>query len=315
MHKNLILNALNGQKTVHDNLLRGDAGAVRYCGMGDDTNQLARTRLAYYLHFNHIDDEPTVFFLFSEEVKARKHASFQGIGRCLEVLTFMLMNYNEYNKYDKLFREAEKANFDCYAGYDRCHIEPDIAEYSLLDGIYLARDLEYKDILAQLVEMWKHDDMTASDRELLIRLNEYLDGGDENERLHRENIAYFIENGSDFEVISAYHKLICHYISLEKFDKAADTLAELFTKADVEKYKGINLFLFILEDSVEIIPHLADGAALWRWAKPFICQLKGRFYGNLYKKSLDAAISQNDEMADEIKADFDRWLELTKLKP
>ena len=172
-----------------------------------------------------------------------------------------------------------------------------------------------KDILAQLVEMWKHDDMTASDRELLIRLNEYLGGGDENERLHRENIAYFIENGSDFEVISAYHKLICHYISLENFGKAADTLAELFSKADVEKYKGINLFLFILEDSVEIIPHLADGAELWHWAKPFICQLKGRFYGNLYKKSLDAALSQNDEMADEIKADFDRWLELTKLKP
>lgn len=178
------------QEAVYEALKHGDTHQVQYREYCDkeygtqDANYRNRARLAYYLLYADVDDEETVLYLFQEELKDRKNNSFQGIGNTIHVLTStihvltsLLHQYNVGGKYEELFDEAENANFDCTCGYDRDYwINNDFGKLDLMDCIFLAQDLEYKDVLGTLVDDWKAGirEWTDTNRNLLVRFNTWL---------------------------------------------------------------------------------------------------------------------------------------------
>ena len=182
------------QQAVYQALKAGDSKTVCYKEFQngewgtDDENYMNRLRLAYYLLYCHIEDEEAVAFLFGEELKDRERNSFQGIGSTLEILTHLIRKYNGDGKYAGLLERAKNANFDCACGYDPDgQMEDDFGENSLLDCIYLCREMKYRDVMGSLVDEWKENiaEWTDSNRRALIDFNTFLGRDAENERLYQ----------------------------------------------------------------------------------------------------------------------------------
>lgn len=88
--------------------------------------------------------------MFEEELKDRETNSFQGIGACLEILTFLLMKYNGAHQYDALFERAKNANFDCACGYDRnVEQETQLERCDIYDCIQIAIETGYPESAAR----------------------------------------------------------------------------------------------------------------------------------------------------------------------
>ena len=173
------------QQAVYDALKEGDNTMVCYKEFQngewgtDDENYTNRLRLAYYLLYCHIEDEEAAASLFEEELKDRERNSFQGIGSTLRVLTHLIRKYNVDGKYTALLERAKNANFDCACGYDPDEeVEDDLGRNSLLDGIYLCQEMEYKDVMGVMVDEWKKNtvEWSGSDRKTLIDFNTFLGG-------------------------------------------------------------------------------------------------------------------------------------------
>lgn len=322
-HTALLKAKILEQEKVYRALKNGDTSSVQYSETYDkkwgtsDVNDKNRMRLAYYLLYEKTDDETAVAYLFEEELKDRKSNSFQGIGNTLNVLTFLLGQYNVGGKYDGLFEEAKNANFDCACGYDRdFQISSDMESLDLLDCIFLSQDLDYKDVMEILVDRWKDtvEEWTDSERMTLTRFHSFLGREQENEAVYRELLANAVSSGKVFDAVSAYNKVIRFYIDAGQFETAYTYLKRMTDTTDFEEIERIRLFGDVLEECFEIIcgfPAVSD--VLWHWSKPRFMERKNR-YGNLYTKAIEAAKTVGDPDCRRIEGEYLEWKKQVGLK-
>lgn len=323
MYADLVRGKLSEQQTVYQLIKKNDYSTVCYDGYKDgkygwrDRNYINRLRLSYYLLYEKIDDENVIAYLFEEELKDRETNAFQGIGTTIHILTWMLKRCHADKKCDKLFARAKNANFDCACGYDvNYKANDDIYSNDLLDCIYLAWEMEYKDIMGELVDEWKKSikEWDNSNRKDLIRFNSFLNRESENEVIYQNIVASVSLTGKEPDIVSVYRDIIHYYITCGKYDYAYMYFQKLLESTDFEGVRHIRLFQYILEDCMEIIANYSDKAhELWSFAKPNLQRQKNMF-GNLFVKSIAAAHSVNDPYALELENNYKEWKEMTELK-
>lgn len=318
MYVKLLQDKLWEQQEVYRRLKAGDAGTVCYQERQDavygtqDANYTNRMRLSYYLLYAHIDDEAAITYLFEEELKDRETNSFQGIGQTISILTSLLREYNRNHTYDHLFERAKTANFDCACGYDaNVQISRNIRSNDLMDCIYLCQDMDYRDIMEPMVELWKESvsEWNDSSRRTLISFHSFLGREEENETLYKEQLQEARQTGTMQEIIAVYVKLIQHYLCLKQYGKARDILDEVLKTADWQKIRRIRLFGDLLEAAFEITENQPETAGeMWNWAKEQM-QQQTNIYGNLYKKGIAAAKAVDDPYAAELEKEYQQWWE------
>ncbi len=309
------------QQAVYQALKAGDSKTVCYKEFQngewgtDDENYTNRLRLAYYLLYCHIEDEEAVVFLFGEELKDRERNSFQGIGSTLEILTHLIRKYNGDGKYAGLLERAKNANFDCACGYDPDgQMEDDFGENSLLDCIYLCREMKYRDVMGSLVDEWKEDiaEWTDPNRRALIDFNTFLGRDAENERLYQEQLAEVLsaENSSMRDIISGYKNMIRYYIYTCDHEKALCLCEKVIETTDHGQIRTLRLFKDILEACFEVTAgHSKAAAGLWKWAKTELQKVpQSSRYGNLYIKGIAAAKAMDDPYGKQLEQEHEGFL-------
>ena len=277
MIRNKLREKINEQQNVYEALRAGNTGQVCYWEFQngergtDDANYTNRLRLAYYLLYNRIDDERAVVYLFQEELEDRETNSFQGIGSTLRILTWLLGKYNRGHSYDHLLERAKNANFDCACGYDPDEeVEDDLGRNSLLDGIYLCQEMEYKDVMGVMVDEWKKNtvEWSGSDRKTLIDFNTFLGRDMENEGLYREQLEEILseENSSARDIISGYKNLIMYYLHMGDYGNGLCFCKKVIETTDYQQIRTLRLFKDILEVCFELtVRDARAGAGLWSW--------------------------------------------------
>ena len=309
------------QQAVYQALKAGDSKMVCYKEFQngkwgtDDENYTNRLRLAYYLLYCHIEDEEAVVFLFGEELKDRERNSFQGIGSTLEILTHLIRKYNGDGKYAGLLERAKNANFDCACGYDPDgQMEDDFGENSLLDCIYLCREMKYWDVMGSLVDEWKENiaEWTDPNRRALIDFNTFLGRDAENERLYQEQLAEVLsaENSSMRDIISGYKNMIRYYIYTCDHEKALCLCEKVIETTDHGQIRTLRLFKDILEACFEVTAgHSKAAAGLWKWAKTELQKVpQSSRYGNLYIKGIAAAKAMDDPYGKQLEQEYEGFL-------
>lgn len=324
-----LMEKIREQRDVYDSLKKGDAGLVCYREFEngewgtDDANYTNRLRLAYYILYCGIDDEEAAAYLFGEELKDRERNSFQGIGSGLRVLTALLGRYNGDGRYEELFRRAKNANFDCSCGYDpKDGVDENFENNSLLDCIYLCQEMDYKDVMAGLVDEWKQDrengtGRDGSSRGRLIEFNRFLGRDRENEGLYKKQLEEILsaKESRVRDIISGYRDMIRYYLQTEDYDRGAAYCKMVIETTDYEKIRTLRLFGDILEECLEVIAGLArdghepaEAFGLWRWTKEEL-ERKSRtsWYGNLYTKGIAAAKVMDEAYAGKLEAEYAEW--------
>lgn len=314
------------QADLYGRAADGDYTEVNYLEIRDpkwgirDGNYTNRLRLAYYLLFTDIDDEKMVEKLFLEELKDRETNDFHGIGTTMEMLTCLLMRYNQNGQYDALFERAKNANFDCACGYDRdVKIEADLNKYHIFDGISIAVEMEYLDCAQKLVQLWKESvtDWTEQEYWNLISFNKQIGREIDNEEALLFLLDTRIRAGQNKDIISAWKNLIHYYVQFDRCQQAYESFMDMLDKTNLSEIYHIRLFTYILEDCLELIcKYREKSEILWNWAKPFVEKKAGNpngMFGNLYTKSIQAAETVNDEYAKELSAKYEVWKEKIKL--
>lgn len=275
-----------------------------------DKNYVNRLRLAYYMLYEHIQDEPMIVYLFEEELKDRETNSFQGIGETLPVLTHLLKSLDIDHKYEALFKRAKNANFDCFCGYDENEkIDDEIHHHDLLDSIYLCQKMKYDDLMDEFVEMWKQE-ITQWDNaklDMLIRFYTYLGKESEKEQLYEKQLTSVLSTNDVWKILTAYSNLIKYHLENHHFETAYSYLITVIETLPYEDYKTIRLFDDLLECSLDLIcqaPQNKD--TLWTWAKPYT-KGKTNMYGNLYTKAINAAKIMQDPYATQLEQEYSAW--------
>lgn len=310
------------QEEIYTLLKDGDGSKVCYKPYQNkeygcqDENYTARMRLAYYILYADIDDEKIIYYLFNEELKDRKNNSFQGIGNCLNVLTCLINRYNFDGEYNNLLDEAKSANFDCQCGYEKnFYIDGDISKLDLLDCIWLVRDLNYKDTMAAIVDIWKESitQWDDSSRNILLGFNSFLGRETENEAIHRKLLESTLKTGKISETVMQYNKIINYYIAEKQYETAYRWLKQMTDTTNFESIIRIRLFSSVLEECCDIACSYPEKSEeLWQWTKPYILT-RTNMYGNLYTKAIAAAKAAKDSYADILAKEYDKWKKEMKI--
>lgn len=316
MYTMLVKDKLFEQSQVYHALKSKETASIQYSGYKDekwgiqDANYLNRMRLAYYLLYARIDDEEAILYLFQEELKDRKSNSFQGIGNTLNVLTSILKRYNNDGRYNGILEEAKNANFDCACGYDKnVQINDEVDSLELMDCIFLAQDLAYKDVMEALVHEWKKSimDWTDTHRNTLIRFNSFLGKEQENEAIYKVILDHAIISGQTVDIVSAYNKVIRYYLNREQLEIAVSYLWRMIAATEFKDIERIRLFGDVLEECFDLISGgVKDSAKLWEWAKPYL-KTRTNMYGNLYKKAITAAKTVGDSYFLALEQEYIDW--------
>lgn len=323
MHIEIIKKKIAEQSDRFNEIKEGDYSAVCYHAARDkkygmyDKNYHNRLNLVYYILFHHIDCELIIKRLFEEELKDRETNGFQGIGSAFEVLSFLLMKYNNTKTYDALFKRAEKANFDCACGYNpKIKINADLNTYSIEECITIAIEIGAQDCAKQLIDIWKSG-ITEWDEKYyrqLIFYNKDISREIENEQALTALLDIRIKQGDSIRLISALKDLMHYYIQFEQNEQAYECFVKISESNDLAAVYEINLFNFILEDCMELICQYDEKAQiLWVWAKPFIERKMVNMYGNLYVKCIKAAETINDPFAGELSRQYNMWKNSMKI--
>ena len=302
MYADIIKEILREQNRIYEKTNSGDFSDVCFLEGRDavfgtfDKNYENRLSL-----FMKKGGEALVKKLFEEELKDRETNSFQGIGACLEILTFLLMKYNGAHQYDALFDRAKNANFDCACGYDRnVEQETQLERCDIYDCIQIAIETGYPESAARLVEEWKKEikEWDVQNYRQLILFNKNTCREAENEEPLKALLALERKNGKNRDIGFGERK------------KAYEAFSEMLEHTDLSEVAGIRLFSGILEDAAQLIAMGGEEAQpLWEWAGPFIAKLAGTgsMYGNLYKKSIRAAQCMKDPIEEELTAAYEAW--------
>ena len=191
-------------------------------------------------------------------------------------------------------------------------MEDDLGGNSLLDCIYLCRELEYKDVMGGLVDEWKKDTAywSGSSRRMLIDFNAFLGRDAENEVLYQEQLTEVLAAPKDNvkDIISAYRDLIRYYLHIGDYGKALCFCKKVKENTDYGQIRTLRLFKDILEACFEVVANVpADG--LWDWAKTELQRVpRSSRYGNLYKKGIAAAEAMNDPYGEQLGKEYEDFL-------
>lgn len=328
MYIDILKNVVKKKKYLFEEVKQGHFSQVCYQETRNqengtyDAHYTNRLRLAYYLLLEHQDCEMIVKKLFEEELKDRQNNSFQGIGTCLEILTFLLMKFN-HGQYDELFEQAKQANFDCYCGYDQYKSLPsDYKQYHLDDCIDICVDIQYMNEARELLELWKQDihDWDKVAYEKLIYYNRYTKQEIFNEEplkkllelaineTNHKQTHFTLKKDSQNHIILAWTHLINYYIHLKMYEQAYQNFYTMIHQIDLTPIQHIRLFDTILEDCLDLIVHYEEKRIeLWNWIKPILQQKDKHMYGNLYQKSIIAAKVINDDYVNVLNNRYEVW--------
>lgn len=324
MYKDIFKQIISKQKFLFDKVINNDFSNVDYKEEHSkewgqfDKNYINRLRLTYYILFNKIDNEQLILRLFEQELIERQTNSFQGIGSCLEILTYLLIRYNINQKYDNLFNQAKNANFDCFCGYNTDYqISPNIDDnyYDIQECINIAVELKYTKEASQLIDEWKSSITIWNDNlyNNLIHYNNYTNQKEQNEEPLKILLNNKILLKDNFAIISAYNSLIKNYIDTIQFEKAYYEFNNMLNNSniDIKEIYNMNLFNSLIENALDIIADNPDKfKSLWTWSKPFIVEKmnnRNNMYGNLYIKSINISKTMNDDIYRKLLTEYDLW--------
>ncbi len=147
-----------------------------YCDT--DKNYVNRTRVCYGLMYGDYSPEiieNAVRELFETEITARENESFQGAGINIEMLTALLLKYDNAED-ERLFERAKNANFDCFLGYDKDHCQKlfkSLDSFSLKDCVHAAGYLGKTDYTCKFVDMFKKQPLGLDEFQLLRSFAKY----------------------------------------------------------------------------------------------------------------------------------------------
>ncbi len=318
MYADLLKEKLTEQEKIYRLFQAGQTDCVLYREVRDgkygirDGNEINRKRLCYYLLYFKTEDEKILSRLFEEELKDRTTNSFQGIGSTLCILTYLIGKYNADHTYDPLLKAAAKANFDCICGYNpACQVSDNLYDNDLTDCIYLCQELDYPDVMKQLVSEWKDTVMkdTDSDRACLIRFHQFLGMEEENGPLYQAQLLSATETGRISDLARAYIDMIRHELRMKQYEKAGNHIREARERADDGSDSMWRLRGELLETAFELISSdRAVGGSLWEWAKAEFGRLTN-IWGNVYTKGIEAARAMEDTYALELEKEYQAWRE------
>lgn len=209
-------------------------------------------------------------------------------------------------------KAAAKANFDCVCGYNpACQVSDNLYDNDLTDCIYLCQELDYPDVMKQLVSEWKDTVMkdTDSDRACLIRFHQFLGMEEENGPLYQAQLLSATETGKISDLARAYIDMIRHELRMKQYEKAGNHIREARERADDGSDSMWRLRGELLETAFELISSdRAVGGCLWEWAKAEFGRLTN-ICGNVYTKGIEAARAMEDTYALELEKEYQAWRE------
>lgn len=185
----------------------------------------------------------------------------------------------------------------------------------MTDCIYLCQELDYQDVMKQLVSEWKDTVMkdTDSDRTCLIRFYRFLGMEEETGPLYEAQLLSASETGKISDLARAYVELIRHDLRMKQYEEAAGHIREARKRADDGSEGMWRLRGELLETAFELIySHRAVGGSLWEWAKTEFGRLTN-ICGNVYTKGIRAARAMEDTYALELENEYAAWREKTGL--
>lgn len=177
-YKELLRQMIIECKNDADSFLAGNKQDYLYCKernetYGDtDKNYTNRTGVCYGLMYGGYSPEiieDAVRELFETEITSRENESFQGIGINIEMLTALLLKYNNTED-EKLFERAKNANYDCFLGYNKeCYqkaFEP-LDSFDLEDCVIAAGELGKTDYACKFVDIFKEQPLGLKEYRML----------------------------------------------------------------------------------------------------------------------------------------------------
>lgn len=312
----IVINFLKKYEYLADTVLSRDYTDFIYKHSLDETsgiydaNFINRKRLVAVMTTIRPDviSEDVVKVLFLAETERCRNDSFGGYDDVLETLTAMLWEYNEDGRYNREFKDAKNANFDCLCGYKinknaySYHVGVDfIKKMTDLDGIeylfyYLGIESELCSYL-DITELKYHNDINSLSRIRLI--NEQLGREDHNLRFYKLKLEKAFQENDAWEIASAFQSVIKILIDADKaeaynyFKKAVPYLMQ-----DKEWFK-CNLGRYYIIIASELIKHIPDSReTLWPiWKEYIITANKHIFNESLREKLLESAVIMNDNDA------------------
>ena len=189
-------------------------------------------------------------------------------------------------------------------------ISSELEDCDIYDGISIAIDMGCMESARKLVKLWKEDVACWDKRnyERLIYFNKDIKREEENEEPLKALAEIARAKGKNSDIISTLRSLLHYYIQFDKKEQAYDCFQQLIREGDLTEIYHIRLFEYILEDCMELICEYKEKAEeLWKWARPFIIERAGNMFGNLYKKSILAAETVNDDFSGELNYQYQEW--------
>lgn len=282
-----------------------------------DANYNNRLRISYtILYIKKYEDyfgiEWLIVRLFNEEIIDRETNSFQGIGKCLEVLTELLKKYDVPDK-ELLFEQAKNANFDCMCGFDYtcgCNSEyttPLIEEYTIEQAIELLISLNEKELAKKLLAEYTYSDDVYDYNKIYFCMKGFKSIGDFENELYcaRTLLNMSVLTDDNLEICNRMLELIKLYNSYEQYDEASGILDMLIPRLhSIDNWYSTGLGKNSLEQCMLIILNCDSLAEdLWDWAEPFLKRIIDNMYGNLYKMASLAAYKMADFTFSELLSD------------
>lgn len=303
-------NLFKSYEPMLEKALAGDISDYTYsmaestiCGVFDG-HQKNRLRLSYAMLYTveHEDDSrisDLAVALFNEEVKSRQNDSFQGIGSCLEILTFLLNKFNVPDR-DKLFDQAKNANFDCACGYSPRDIDvfERIDDLLLENAIYILIEIDENDLAKQFCREYLSSQTIVDENAVQNYKNWMKWIGDKDEEIAAADklLSMSILTGNTFDICSKYVDYITLLNSVKRFEEAAQSYDQLIARiTTLDRWYAIGLGRMALEQCMDIILNYEPKALeLWEWAEPFLRKIIDNMHGNLYSKASTAALKMGE---------------------
>ena len=322
-HQELFQIMLHSFECYYQQVINGDFSQVCWSEGHHETygiydiNYANRLKLCCYLLYCQNAPEKILIRLFEEECQNLETNSFQGVGKNIKILTYLL------NPSPEQIERVKNANFDCACGYEvemqlfRNSFKP-LSEIDLEECLELAYEADEKEFALRFLDMLKKDyplDSVANCRHL-IYWNETLDRNQENELLYQKILDFAIKSQKSNEITSAYLNLIESYIEQKHFSKAYQEF-EALTEWDLSDWYGVNFFRNLLECAMELIlADIPESESVWRWAKPHLKrEMKNihGMYGNLYQKAIQASEKINPAFTKTIQEAYQHWKKVKKI--
>lgn len=267
-----------------------------------DANYKNRLRLSYAILYTqkyeeHFRIDGLILRLFNEELFDRESNSFQGIGRCLEILTELLNKYDVPDR-DMLFERAKKANFDCCCGYNSNYVSPTLESYNLENAIMLLIELEENKLAKKLLLEYTYSDDICDEAKMYFCMKNFKNIGDVDDEIYCAKMLLNMEamTGNNYAICNRMLELLTIYNRNNQYEEASKVFDMLIPRLHaVDEWYNTVLGRNALEQCMDIILHCEDLAEdLWEWSEPILKKIIEKMHGSLYNKASFVAYKMGD---------------------